>query len=197
LDEAYDRRPKQTEGIVPSKWAETFLNTKGYNFFSGKIEGNQLIITQEVTDHSDGLRQQKLDVLLFDEKFNEEVVSFLSSEEEAVSKIILKYPKKYFILDHGDHAYCKTLIDDSTIEFLGKNLKGLKNNLDRALVWRSIEGMIKTLRLKSTTYFDFVAHNLPYESQNIIIEKVLETCHNLLYSSVPESQFGKICSDTF
>jgi aminopeptidase N len=137
LDEAYEKIRKHTPGLVVSKWAETFLNTRGANVFSGKIVGGQLVVTQEIPEFSDGLRHQKVDVLFFDDHFNTSTQSFMTSEDDAVVKIKLDSPnKKYFILNYGDHAYGKIILDNETNSFLSKKLNGLTDSLTRALVWK-------------------------------------------------------------
>ena len=127
LDDANERLAKKTPGLVVSKWAETFLNTRGANVFEGAINKDTLVITQTVAQFSDGLRQQKLDVLLFDEDFNEAVVTIMSSEEDPDIKIKLDDPKKhFFILNHGDHAYAKIILNEETTNFLSTKLNSIK-----------------------------------------------------------------------
>ena len=198
LDDANAKLPKKTAEIVPSKWAETFLNTRGANVFEGKFHGKELVITQNVPEFSDGLRQQKLDILFFNEDFEEEVHTVLTSETEAEVRVELKdSTKKYFILNHGDHAYCKIILDEDTSEFLKKRLSSLPDSLDRALVWRGIQGMVKTLKLKSTVYFTFVSNNIPHESQSMAVESVLGSAGLLVGAYVPDSKFKDVCTNMF
>jgi aminopeptidase N len=137
LDEAYEKCPKKTENIVVSKWASTFLNTRGANVFSGAIEGNQLTVTQEVPEFSEGLRQQKVDVLFFNDKFETEIQTFMTTETNATVNVTIDDPeKKFFILNHGDNAYGKIILNAETCTFLSKKLNGLDDSLTRALVWK-------------------------------------------------------------
>jgi aminopeptidase N len=198
LDEANELLPQNTPGLVVSKWAETFLNTRGANVFSAKFSGDQLVITQEVPEFSDGLRQQKLDIMLFDENFNEDILTVLTSEENPVTKIKVSDPeKRYFILNHGDHAYGKIILSAETSDFLSRNLSGLKDSLTRALVWKGIQGMVKTCRIKSTVYFEYVQNNIPEEDQQMLIETVLTTASMLLEAYVPDKEYESVCADMF
>lgn len=198
LDDANDKLPKKTSEIVPSQWAETFLNTRGANVFEGKFEGSELVITQNIPEFSDGLRQQKLDILFFNEDFEEEVQTVITSETEAEVRVELKDSSiRYFILNHGDYAYGKIILDEDTSEFLTTRLSSLPDSLDRALVWRGIQGMTKTLKLKSTVYFKFVNNNIPQESQSIVIESVLGSAGLLIGVYVPDSKFKEVCTEMF
>ncbi|CAI2383377.1 unnamed protein product [Moneuplotes crassus] len=197
LDEANEKLPKVTEGIVVSEWASTFLNTRGANTFDASWEIDDLVITQEVSEFSDGLRQQKIDVLFFNDKLEMEVGSVLTSETDKRVRLLPSKPTKYFLLNHGDHAYGKIILSDFTIDFLQKNLSSLPDSLDRALVWRAVQGMVKTRQLKSTIYFDYVVNNIAKEDQSMVTESVLTTAGMLVGAYVPDSKFKDVSSDMF
>lgn len=198
LDEAYDKCPKKTENIVVSEWAKTFLNTRGANTFEGALKTDQLVVTQEVSQYSDGLRTQKVDVTLFDEKFDQTIESFMTSEEEKETVVKLAPGKhKYYILNHGDHAYGKIIIDEATSEFLSKNLSSVKESLTRAIVWKGIQGMVKVCKIKSTKYFEFVQNNLPSEDQTALFETVVQTAGMLIGAYIPDQMFEETCSTMF
>jgi len=181
-----------------SEWANTFLNTRGANVFEGKIVGDTLVITQIVSEFSDGLRQQKIDVLLFDDKLNETVKTIITSEDDPVTKLQLDDKnKRFFILNHGDHAYGKIILSEETSAFLSKDLSKVKDTLTRALVWKAIQGMVKTLKIKSTVYFDFVKNNMPLEDQQMLIETVLTTAGMLIEIYVPDDKYEAVASDMF
>lgn len=198
LDDANERLAKKTPGLVVSKWAETFLNTRGANVFEGAINKDTLVITQTVAQFSDGLRQQKLDVLLFDEDFNEAVVTIMSSEEDPDIKIKLDDPKKhFFILNHGDHAYAKIILNEETTNFLSTKLNSIKDTLTRALVWKAIQAMVKTCRVKSTLYFTYIKQNIPTEDSSYLIETVLTTAGMVMGSYVPDDCYDEIAGEIF
>lgn len=198
LDEANNKVEKKTPGIVVSNWAKTFLSTRGANVFSGEWITEGLMVQQEVSEYSDGLRQQKLDVMIFDEKFNEDIETIMTSENEPLTKLVYKDTKKrFFILNHGDHAYGKIIINDSTLEFLNGKLHNLKDPLTRALVWKAIQGMVKTCKLKSTYYFDFARNNIPQEDQKLLMETILTTASMLIGAYIPDSKYEEICSNMF
>ena len=198
LDEADDRIGKKTLGLVISKWADTFLNTRGANVLEAKISGDSLVITQTVPEFSDGLRQQKIDVLLFDEDFNETVVTVMSSEEDPEIKVKLPDKKKqYVVLNHGDHAYAKIVLDENTTNFLSSKLNCIKDSLTRSLVWKAIQAMVKTWRVKSTLYFTYIKQNMPTEDSPYLIETVLTTAAGVMGSYVPDECYDDIASEIF
>ena len=57
--------------------------------------------------------------------------------------------------------------------------------------------MVKTCKLKSTFYFEFVKNNIAEEEQNLLVETILTTCAMLLESYIPDSMFADTCSDMF
>ena len=100
-----------------------------------------------------------MDVLLFDEDFNEVVVTVISSEEDPDIKIKLDDPKKHFFilnLSYKTNNYRNV----STTNFLSTKLNSIKDTLTRALVWKAIQAMVKTCRVKSTLYFTYIKQKI-------------------------------------
>lgn len=198
LDDASEKVEKKTPEVVVSKWAETFLNTRGANVFEGQWTVDGFTLKQSLSEFSDGLRQQKVDILFFDDNFNQHVETLLTSETEEKVHIKLKNKdKKYYIINHGDHAYGKIILDQITLDFLSKNLSSLTDSLDRALVWKGIQGMVKTCKMKSTQYFEFVKNNIPSENQEVLIETVLQTASMLISSYIPDEKYEEVSENVF
>lgn len=57
--------------------------------------------------------------------------------------------------------------------------------------------MVKTCKLKSTFYFEYIKNNIQNEEQKLLIETVLTTAALLLSSYVPDSSFETVCKDMF
>jgi aminopeptidase N len=198
LNDATDKLEKKTPEIVVSKWAETFLNTRGANVFEGHWTSDGFTLKQLLSDFSDGLRQQKIDIIFFDEHFNQHVETILTSETEDSIHIKMEVKdKKYYIINHGDHAYGKIILDPLTLDFLSKNLSSLTDSLDRAIVWKGIQGMVKTCKMKSTQYFDFVKNNIRGEEQEVLVETILQTASMLVSAYIPDEKFEEVSESVF
>ena len=144
------------------EWCKTFLNTKGVNTLQLQKRGGEYSLVQIVGEFSDGLRDQKIDLACISGSNVNVQTYFLKSDQEEIN--VGKLDKKAaYIVNYGDHAYCKVLLDDHSAEILSKNLSDMPDTLTRAGVWRSVQAMVKACKIKSPLFLEYVYNNLEAE----------------------------------
>jgi len=106
-------------------------------------------------------------------------------------------PGKYYLLNYGDHAYFRTHLEKDTAEFLSKNLSKLPDALTRSLVWRSIQAMVKTFKIKSPVFVDYITNNLGKEDQSSIIKNVAMSAHIFSVTKIPDEDVSETLNKLF
>ena len=190
-------KPTDLEGIIISEWANSFLTTRGVNTLEGNLSEDSIKITQIVNEDSDGLRKQKVDILFLDKDLNQSFYSVITSEDNWDTLLSVKDFKGVWILNYGDHAYAKILLNNETLSFLDKRMTILKDSLTRSLVWKAIKTMIKYCKMKSTDYFKFLQNNIFDETEAYLVDIELSTAKSIVDHYIPDENFEEICFEMF
>ena len=90
--------------------------------------------------------------------------------------------------NYGDHAYAKIQLDQRSVEYARGGLDRVDDDLLRNLLWASLWEMVRDCQLTSTDYLEICRAQLPSESDQDIVEVVLERAAMTLVRYLPESR---------
>jgi len=201
LVEAHKQQKKNKVDIEVSAWSKNFLNTKGVNTLE-IIEGSNktLVLRQTLGEFSSSLLEQKLNILIFDEKLVTKTISIMTSSTKNDVELPLSAKdakNKMFIINDGDKAYSRVLLDEATSKFLSKNLFKFDDIITRTLVWKGLTGMIKARKIKSSLLFEFIENNLRAEKHPVLLKTILNAAKGAVELYVPNEDFSRISSNMF
>jgi aminopeptidase N len=198
LPDFLDCLPGNVDGIDIKDWCTTFLHTKGVNVLSTERTNIGIKLTQTKGEMSDGLRTQKLDIAVFGQDLKITPFTVVLKDSEAVQEVAIPNIKNvYFLLNYGDHAYYKIFMEDKTTQFLSDKLSKVSDSLTRSLAWRSVLNMIKSMKIKSIDFFEFIFNNLKDEPQSMIISNMILLSSATISRYVPEERQAEIRSKMF
>jgi aminopeptidase N len=150
-------------------WKQTWLETAGHTSLSvkwdpTKLGDQELVITQTpVLDNFKTLRYSKVRVAFFN-KIGESLAILPADviiKDQAENKFV--FTNRSFnaiLLNYGDWAFNRVVIDDKSREFLLNNISGLAKNesLTLLVILKSLNDSVKDAKLKGT---DFVKGLIP------------------------------------
>jgi len=200
LVEADKSSPTQSTIDIES-WAKKFLNTKGVNtleIFKDRKRG--LGIKQSLGEFSNSKLRQKLNIMVIDEYMNTETIPTVISDKTVITIANIRnlnITGKYYIANAEDKAYTKIYLDEITSRFLSKNLSKIDGEVNRAVVWRALSGMVKHLKLTSTLFFEFVHNNLKGEKNPVILNNVLGAAMVTLRLYIPDELYIQTSAKMF
>ena len=79
----------------------------------------------------------------------------------------------FVYINYNDHAYCKTLLDEISLNFLMNNLHLIQGPLLRQLLWNTVQHMLRDARFKATDYLKLFIEKIPFENNTKLMESVL------------------------
>jgi aminopeptidase N len=89
--------------------------------------------------------------------------------------------------NNGDHAYAKVALDPQSLEFVRRNLNRVEDALLRELLWMSLWEMVRDQQLRATEYLAIARERLSDESDEDVLDMVVERAAHALARFVPES----------
>lgn len=73
---------------------------------------------------------------------------------------------KAVMLNYGDQAFVKLLLDDISLEFYKTNLHLIQDELTRTLIWRSFFDMVRDGKLSTEEYVDIFTNAIIHETSD-------------------------------
>ncbi|MBM3140385.1 MAG: aminopeptidase N [Chloroflexi bacterium] len=90
--------------------------------------------------------------------------------------------------NHGDHAYARVALDDTSLAFVRERLERLDDPLLRQLIWQSLWSMVRDQQLKSTDYLVLAAEKIAFERDHELVESILRLMTAAVARYVPEER---------
>lgn len=104
-----------------------------------------------------------------------------------------------FILPNsGDHAYINTILSNDFVELLKAGaVSKIKDDINRALVWRSLMAMVKNYNLKSTDFIEIVVANIAEETDIVLLNLFLPLFKSYISFFVPNDKYEELTNTLF
>ena len=174
------------------RWVETAsLNTVAASWTSrdGRIE--RLELTQDAPDSHPTLRPHALEIALIRASHGggtavDVVPARIDGAEAWVEAAVGRAAPSLVFPNHGDHAYAKVVLDPESRASLRDLLPRLEDPLLRQLLWGSLWQMVRDGQHPSTAFLELVRDALPRETDDQIVEAVLDAAHGAITRYVPE-----------
>ena len=182
-----------------------FLTTKGINSLSSKVEqqGEDIKITfiQKQGLHSNSLNMQKVDYQLYDKSMKFEQHSIILEKGAETQSVIFKNRKAddtFVLLNADDHAYFLINIEKNFInKFIEGDLWKINSSINRAIVWRGLNSMVRGFEIKPMDYIEIVMNNIFNEDDIILLDTILGNLHMFINTYVPDDKFSDTCTQLF
>lgn len=169
LHQAYQQRSSQDQTLNLHSWCSYWLNTSGLNILEPKVSvddhGNlqalQISQSCDFSGQNNRLRMQRLNVAVYLKDLSVRVIENVTLDDvQALTSVPLPagepLPLVAVVLNHGDHAFCKVVFDQMTIQFFEDNLFHIRDDLSRCIIWRYLWTMVLDCKLSSIKYCQIV-----------------------------------------
>lgn len=87
----------------------------------------------------------------------------------------------FVFLNDQDHDYVKTQLDDHSLAQAKDGVYQFETPLARTMVWQSLYGMVRDVKLKPSEFLNLVAKDLPREEDYTTGEQVIRNLPNVIY----------------
>ena len=163
------------------EWQKQWIQTAGLNELSAEWEPSNdskvaITLTQApvLSQHST-LRVHKMKIAFFGD--DAELLEARDFVVPAKKTVTLHYEgtKKLraILLNYDDEAFIKIRIDAHSTEFFKNNLRHVKEELSRTLIWRAYWDMLRDGLISSLEFVDIVSNALPEEHSYVIANDIL------------------------
>jgi len=163
------------------EWQKQWIQTAGLNELTPcwePTDSNKVTITLKQTPvlpQHPTLRVHKMKIAFYGDGAELlEARDFVVPASESVT-LTFEGPKRLrgILLNHDDEAFIKIRIDPQSTEFLKNNLKNIKGELSRTLIWRAFWDMLRDGMISSLDFIDIVSGTIEEEESEIIISDIL------------------------
>ena len=187
------------------EWQKQWLQTAGMNELSllwepsdNLTETITLKQTAVLTQHPT-LRVHKMKIGFFGEGAELlEVRDLVVPAKECVTLTFEgKQKLKGILLNYENEAFIKVRIDGNSAEFFKSNLKNMKDELSRALVWRAFWDMLRDGLMSSLEFVEIVNSTLADEPSDVIVNDVLSYTSAAVHHFTPIKLRSLLCYKVF
>jgi aminopeptidase N len=179
------------------EWADSWIKTAGLNeikpiitLAEGRIQHFEVLQTPALSAHST-LRSHKLVAEFYDAEFNltsSQDLQIEPREHTVVSSAVGLPAPALVLLNGGDQAYVKLVIDPSTFSSLKEGLHKMKDPLSRQLIYRSAWDLVRDLKVSGAEFAELVSRSLPNETNLFNIVYLLMITKEALQDYVPSGE---------
>ena len=189
---------EEAGNISLSEWAKLWLQTASVNTLGarwtatdGKVES--FTIDQTASEQFPTLRPHALEIGFGVEQNGRLNVSAslpasIDGPRTQIPDAVGMAEPQLVFPNYGDHAYAKIQLDQRSVEYARGGLDRVDDDLLRNLLWASLWEMVRDCQLTSTDYLEICRAQLPSESDQDIVEVVLERVAMTLVRYLPESR---------
>ena len=176
------------------RWVETAsLNTLAARWTSSDARIDRLELVQEAPDSHPTLRPHALEIALVRASLDggaavDVVAAHIDGAETWVEAAVGFAAPSLVFPNHGDHAYAKVVLDDTSRESLPELLPRLEDPLLRQLLWGSLWQMVRDGQHPSTAFLELVRDVLPGETDDQIVDAALNAARGAISRYVPETR---------
>ena len=163
-------------------WTDKWLKTAGPNdvevqFSCEKKKINSAHVIQKASvSNTLSPHRMKLGLYELDGKELEHEETFevtFSGEKTELKDLIGQDCPDFIMPNEEDRDYALYSLDSKSLTHAKLALTGLESTLNRLMLWNIFSEMLRDQKLKSSTYFDFVAHGLENEKDDGVLGFVL------------------------
>ncbi len=178
-------------------WAALWLETPSLNTLAAGWEAEdgrlgRLWLAQSAPEEYPTLRPHQVTLGIWREGPGgvvvEELPAAIDGSEAEVPAAAGRALPLFVLPNHGDHAYAKLALDESSLAFARERLPDLSDPLARQLTWRALWDMVRDQQLSSLAYLDILARHIAGERDVELAETLLATAQAALTRYVPEQQ---------
>ena len=178
-------------------WAALWLETPSLNTLAARWEAEdgrlgRLWLAQSAPEEYPTLRPHQVTLGIWREGPGgvvvEELPAAIDGSEAEVPAAAGRALPLFVLPNHGDHAYAKLALDESSLAFARERLPDLSDPLARQLTWRALWDMVRDQQLSSLAYLDILARHIAGERDVELAETLLATAQAALTRYVPEQQ---------
>ena len=175
------------------EWQKQWLQTAGMNELSPLWEPSDNLTetitlkqTAVLAQHPT-LRVHKMKIGFFGEGAELlEVKDFVVPAKECVTLTFEGKKKlKGVLINYEDEAFIKVRIDNISADFFKSNLKNIKDELSRILIWRAFSDMLRDGRMNTSEFIETVKRILAEEVSDVIINAVLSYTYDAITEFTP------------
>ncbi|EAS02835.3 peptidase M1 family aminopeptidase (macronuclear) [Tetrahymena thermophila SB210] len=207
-------------GFSLKEWQQEWISTAGLNECQPEFDPNNqnshacLCIHQTCAlEMHPTLRRHNMKVAFFDENCNiTEQTVILKPAEKTTIEYDGSKNFKAVLLNYGDYAFIKTILDPVSLTFLQHNLHKISDVLTRTLIWKAFYDMARDGKISSEQYVDIfisciknevseeivapqftylsniVSLFTPLKYKSILKQKLFSFCYNFLLSTSKEQK---------
>ena len=209
LEQAYNKYHKGDKDIVDIRgWTDSWVKTQGLNIIEPQItysQDNKTIesfkIVQSCEKNGDEVfRMQKIDIAFYYEDSEVSYPSILIQDKEVTEVEELKGKDKPsgYLLNSQHYGYCKIKLEESSIDYFVDNLRSIKSDLDRNVVYRYLWQNYSSNYIEFSKFFDVVKNNIVSEpSINAISNVLLNLRTQLSFYMLPGDEKDKLNSEVY
>jgi hypothetical protein len=114
-------------------------------------------------------------------KAAEVTVDIVSQFSEAIQKKVGELGENLAVLVNANNkGYCRTQLDDRSINYFAENLQHIDHTVNRCYLWRILYDHVRTCKLPPMMYIEIACMHLKAEKESQIIPFILEQCAYIL-----------------
>lgn len=105
-------------------------------------------------------------------KENCEIVTYdiiLEEKEDTILNYDGSENFKAVLLNYGDEAFIKVLLDENSLKFFENNINLIKDDLSRTLIWRAFYDLVRDGKLSSEEYIDIFTRLIEKEPSDDLL----------------------------
>lgn len=171
-------------------WMNMWLNSSGVNIIEPSPEGDFNIVQSCDLRGKNKLRQQKLDIGLYNEDGEVHIIEGIVIKDEHTPVDVTGVPEafgpvKAIFVNQGEHAYAKVRFDHDSIQWFIKNLNKVQDSTTRGAIWRYFWMSVMEKSMKSSDFINFIVNQLPHEPEERILMTGLMQLRALINNYLP------------
>lgn len=183
-------------------WSELWIQKAGLNVLTPQVTRNsdleilafEVLQTPAVDDYP-VLRPHRLGVAVYDDNMDLkiEVIDVLAA---AATSVNIK--GKYFILNCQNDSYCKTRLDNQSLEFIISNFNKVKSELHRLVVYGTLSDMLEDKLVTFDYFLGFTKLRIAEETHMFNTKFLVKACYqSLVYYYHDPCYVMRVCHDLF
>lgn len=168
-------------------WAQKWIQMAGVNVLTGKVDGNQVKITQVATGTCEILRSHDV----FCEFFDENGKSLAQSRvriTDAETVFTLETSPSCLVINSEDHDYCKVVLEEPTIGFMKSSLHTLQSPVNRMLLIINLSEMVNDCLISPIDFLEIIATHVNFETEPTISAYMLNLVNATLLHKVKDKK---------
>jgi aminopeptidase N len=180
------------------QWNKSHLQTAGLNWvkaeWNPEIKGQAKMVIKQgsVLPQHPTLRYHKMGIAFVDKegKILEEKMIIVENKSETIIEYNGDLKTAAVLLNHGDQAFVRVILDNNTQDFLLSNLLKLERIMDRGLFLKYINDSVKACILPTKSYFPFILDYIKKEQNPQLLQFVITELIEM-FNLLPKSDYKK------